>query len=172
MRQLSQRSGDVALAPFDAMGGADQGGPTGQGWQNAGDHRLEHGGDAGHDIDVFQLEPRCRRHGIVDQRGIIGDTRHAQTGGVQLCRAFGVVVGQNGAGILTHIDMLVERSGDAIGGDVIMGRPDAAAGEHAVIDARQFLHGSNDCAVFIPHHTDFFQVDPDAGQLPRQMVHV
>ena len=76
------------------------------------------------------------------------------------------------ARIVAHADLHAERRGDAVGGDVVMGRPDAARGEHMVMAVRKRPHRGADRAGVVADHAHLFQVDAVAGQFTRQMVHV
>ncbi len=84
-----------------------------------------------------QGEARRRRDRVVDQRGALRDARHAQPRRVQLEPGRGVMGHQQRARIVAHVDGHVEGRGDAVGGDVVMGRADPAGGEDVIEAARQ-----------------------------------
>ena len=63
------------------------------------------------------------------------------------------------------IDADAERLGDAVGGDVVMGRPDAAGGEDVGVALAQRVQGGDDLGLLVGDDADFLEVDPDIGQV-------
>ena len=63
------------------------------------------------------------------------------------------------------VDRDAERLGDAVGGDVVVGRPDAAGGEHIGVAVAQRVERGDDLVLDIGHHADLAHVDADVGQI-------
>ena len=58
-----------------------------------------------------------------------------------------------------------KRLGDAIGGDVVVGRADAAGGEEIGVAAAQGVDRGDDLLLHVRHDADLAQVDADPGQV-------
>ena len=123
-------------------------------------------------MHIAQTETGGRADRIVNQRRAIRDAGHAQAGLVQLGSGPVIMRLQNGTGIGTHVNWHVECGGHAIGGNVIMRRANPARGEHLIMPSAQRPHRRNDRIPVIRHNAHFGQIDPDFGQLARQMIHV
>src|SRR5260370_13154361 len=65
----------------------------------------------------------------------------------------------------THDDITADSVAKAFGGDVVMGRPDAAGGEDIVVAVAQRVKGRDDVGFLVGDDTDFLEVDPDSGQI-------
>ena len=63
------------------------------------------------------------------------------------------------------VDADAERLGDGVGGDVVMGRPDAAGGEDVVVAMPQRIEGGDDIGLLVGDDADLLEVDPDIGQV-------
>ncbi len=63
------------------------------------------------------------------------------------------------------VDADAERLRHAVGGDVVVGRPDAAGGEHIGIAAAQGVQRFDDGVLVVGDDPDLFQVDADIGQV-------
>ena len=63
------------------------------------------------------------------------------------------------------VDADAERLGDAVGGDVVMGRPDAAGGKDVGVAISQRIKGGDDVGLVVGDDADFLEVDPDIGQV-------
>ena len=63
------------------------------------------------------------------------------------------------------IDADAERLGDAVGGDVVMGRPDAAGGKDVVVAIAQRVQRRDDVGLVVGDDADLLEVDPDIGQV-------
>ena len=63
------------------------------------------------------------------------------------------------------IDSDPERPGDAVGGDVIVGRPDATGGKNVGIAAAQRIQCGDDVGLFVGDNPHFLEVDPDIGEV-------
>ena len=62
-----------------------------------------------------------------------------------------------------------ESLGNRIGGNVVMGRANAASGEDIVVAGAQRIHRSDDFALDIRHHPDLAHFDTPIVQRLRQM---
>ena len=62
--------------------------------------------------------------------------------------------------------------GDTIGGDIVMGGPDSAGGEHIIVATTQLIH----CRYNIVHHisdnTGFHHADAKVGQFGRDVIQI
>ena len=58
-----------------------------------------------------------------------------------------------------------ERLGHAFGGDVVMGRPDAAGGEDIGVCFAQRVEGLDDGVLVVGHHPHFLEIDADGGEI-------
>jgi len=76
------------------------------------------------------------------------------------------------AGVIAHVDRRPKSGGYGIGGDVIMGRPDPARGEHMGIGPAQRVQRGDDGGVFIRDDPHLGQGDALVRQLPCQVMHV
>ena len=127
------------------------------------EHRLHDRGHAGHDMDIADVEARRLRDGIGDQVGAGRDARHAQPRLVELVRR--KALGQHRDGARIMVDRDAEGRGHRIGGDVVMGRADAAGGEDVGVAGAQRIQRRDDLLVDIGDDADLAQVDADIGQV-------
>ena len=114
-------------------------------------------------MNVFHDEPRCNRHRIVDQPRSVGNPGHPQPRRVQFEPRACVVVLEQGPCVVANVDAPAEGTGDAIGRDVVMGRPYPATGEDMVIGTGQRLDRLDDRLCAVAHDADLLQVDPGFG---------
>ena len=63
------------------------------------------------------------------------------------------------------VDRDAERLGDAVGGDVVVGRADAAGGEHVGVAVAQRVERGDDLDLDVGHHAHLLHVDADVGQV-------
>src|SRR5581483_1909412 len=70
------------------------------------------------------------------------------------------------------VDGDTESLGNAVGGDVVVGRTDAPGGEDVGVTAAQRIHGLDDGRFIVGDDADFLQVDADAGQVAGQIADV
>src|SRR5206468_977900 len=63
------------------------------------------------------------------------------------------------------VDPDAERLGDAVGGDVVMGRPDAAGGKDVGIAIPQCIKGIDDVGLIVGDDADLLEVNSDIGQV-------
>ena len=81
-------------------------------------------------------------------------------------RARALVVGaQQGQRALVEHDLDAERAGDGIGGDVVVGRPDAAGGENVVEAGAQRVDGRDDGRLLVADDAHLLQPDADGGEV-------
>src|SRR6202163_3778050 len=70
------------------------------------------------------------------------------------------------------IDADTERFRNAVGGDVVMGRPDAAGGEDVGVATAQRVQRGDDVGLVVGHDAYFLEVDPDIGQVFRNKADI
>src|SRR5580692_20481 len=70
------------------------------------------------------------------------------------------------------IDADAERPGDAVGGDVVMGRPDATCGKDVIIAPSQRVQGCDDVGLLVGDDAHLLEVDPDIGEVFRDKADV
>ena len=63
------------------------------------------------------------------------------------------------------VDADAEGLGDAVGGNVVMGRPDAAGGEDIGVAMPQRIQRGDDVGLVVGDDPDFLEVDADIGQV-------
>ena len=63
------------------------------------------------------------------------------------------------------IDGDAERLGDAFGGNVVVGRADAAGGEHIGVARAQRIYRGDDLRLFVGDDAHFLEIDADAGEI-------
>jgi hypothetical protein len=63
------------------------------------------------------------------------------------------------------VDADAERFRNAVGGDVVMGRPDAAGGKDVAVTIPQRIESGDDIGLVVGDDADFLEVDPDIGQI-------
>ena len=97
----------------------------------------------------------------------MGDAGHAQPGRGQLERAIALAHGLNGAGVDRHLD--AEGLGDGVGGHVVMGRADAAGGEHIAVAGAKLVHGGDDLRLDVADHPHLLKRDADIVQVAGDM---
>src|ERR1700730_14990358 len=70
-----------------------------------------------------------------------------------------------------HLGMMIDADaeplGDAVGGDVVMGRPDAAGGEDVGVAMAQRIQRRDDVGLVVGHDAHLLEIDPDIGQVFR-----
>ena len=64
-----------------------------------------------------------------------------------------------------EVDRHAERLGDAIGGDVVVGRADAAGGEDIGVGRAQRVERGDDRGLVVGDHPHFLEVDADRGEV-------
>lgn len=124
--QDAQRPRDLALGQIDAQRLAEKRGAALDGRQDRGDHRLEHGRDARHDMHVLQREAGSDGNRVLDQRRAVWNAGHTHPALGRLGAALLEILHEEVARVVADVDMHVEGRRHAIRGDIVMGRPDAA----------------------------------------------
>ena len=89
---------------------------------------------------------------------------------VELARRIACFQQRISLGVIT--DANIEGLGHRIGGDVVMGGPDAAGGKDKVIAGAQGIQGRDDLVFHIGHHPRLAQVDAQRGQEPGDIAGV
>ena len=100
---------------------------AGQARRQPVEHGLEDLGYAGEHMDVVESEPRRPADGVVDQRGALRDIGHRQARRVEHVRR--VVAFEQAQGRRVAFQGHAEGARHRGGGDVVVGRADAAGGE-------------------------------------------
>jgi hypothetical protein len=70
------------------------------------------------------------------------------------------------------VDRHPKRLGYAVGGDVVVGGPDAAGGEDVGVAVAQRVERIDDRRLFVAEHADLLEVDADGGQILRNIADV
>ena len=109
------------------------------------------------------LKPGARMVALWISSAPSGIARHAQPRLVQILLAPAFAEPRHHLGVMVDAD--AERLGDAVGGDVVMGRPDAAGGKDVVVAMPQRIKGGDDVGLVVGDDADFLEVDPDIGQV-------
>ena len=81
---------------------------------------------------------------LSDEIGALGDARHAQARVVHLDAGRGEPLLHDRERARIDVDRHAERLGDAVGGDVVVRRPDAAGGEHVGVATAQRIERIDD----------------------------
>ena len=109
------------------------------------------------------LKPGARMVALWISSAPSGIAGHPQPRLVQILLAPALAEARHHLGVM--IDADAERLGDAVGGDVVMGRPDAAGGKDVGVALSQRIEGRDDVGLFVGDDADFLEVDPDIGQV-------
>src|SRR5215475_2875472 len=115
--------------------------------------------------DVADPNSGRARHLVDHEIGTLGNARHAQPRFVHLRSGCAQPLLQDGEGARIDVDRHPERLGDAIGGDVVVGRPDTAGGEDVSIAVAQRVERLDDRPFLVADHADFHEIDADRGQI-------
>jgi hypothetical protein len=125
---------------------------------------------AGHHIDIADAIARRGADRIVDQHGAVGRIGQAQARLVEHARL--VVPFQQ----LRRLGMADQRhaksSGNALRGDVVMGRPDAAGREDMIVTAAQRIDRADDLIRNIGDDPRLAELDPQRRHALGQIVEV
>ena len=63
------------------------------------------------------------------------------------------------------VDRHAERLGDAVGGDVVVGRADAAGREHVGVALAQRVERGDDLGLLVGDDAHFLEIDPERGEI-------
>ncbi len=135
------------------------------------EHRARDRRDAGHHVDVADLESGRARDRVVDQAAAdrhLGhlEPRRRQVGGI------GVAPLHDRHRVGMAMQHQVERLGDAAGGDVVVRRTDAAGGEQIGVALAQRIHRGDDVGLDVGDHPHLHEPDAELGQLAGQVRQV
>ena len=109
------------------------------------------------------LKPGARMVALWISSAPSGIAGHAQPRLVQILLGPALAEPRHHLGVMVDAD--AERLGDAVGGDVVMGRPDAAGGKDVIVAISQCIKGGDDVGLLVGDDADFLEVDPDIGQV-------
>ena len=104
-------------------------------------------------------KPGARDTGLSISVGAVGDARHPQARRVQLDLGVGVVLRQDRAGVLAHVDADAEGRRHRVGGDVVVGRADAARGEDVGVARAERVQRRDDLGLLVGDHPGLAQRD-------------
>ncbi len=125
------------------------------------EHGLEDRRHAGHDVDVADLEARSDRDRVVDVRRAARHARHALARVRVFDAARRVARLQHGIGFCVVLAGHAEGAGNGIGGDVVVGRTDAAGGEDVGVARAQRIDRGDDLVLLVGDDAHLLQVDAD-----------
>jgi hypothetical protein len=128
-------------------------------------HHLHDVRHAGHDDDV--ADPESRRGGdrVKHQLGAGGHAGHTHARFVHHAAGFGDALLHQRDRLRVVADRHAERLGDGVGGDVVMGRTDAAGGEHVSVARAQRIERRDDVGLLVGDDTHFLEIDADIGEV-------
>ena len=157
--------GNGALANGALHGQAGHGDTAGKLVTQPLEHRLQDGWHAGKHMNIAKDEARRGAERIVDQGGTFGNVGHLLARRVELDIRILVMRNQPclRLGVPDHLP--AKGGGDTFGGDVIMRRPDAAAGKDKVMCRRQQLHSVDNDFTNIRDHPRLTQHDALLAEL-------
>ncbi len=171
-RELGERLGEVGLPALDDQAVGHRRRAAVEGGHQVLDHDLEDARHARHDVHVADAEAGGPGEPVADQRGPVGDAGHPQDAVGHRDAAPADERLDALAGVVADVDAHPERRGHAVGGDVVVGRADAAGGEDVVVGGAQLVDRGHDRGLPVADHPDLAQVDPDAGERGRQHLDV
>ena len=102
------------------------------------------------------------RYRILDQAGAFGHPRHALPPLVEIARF--VARGQERHGLGMGFHGKAEGGADGIGGDIVMGRTDAARGENIAVARAERVNRGHDLRFDIAHEARLGEVDAEGRQ--------
>ena len=109
--------------------------------------------------------PGRARHLVGHEIGALGNARHAHARFVHFRPGRAQPLLHDFERARVDIDRHPERLGDAVGGDVVVGRPDAAGGEDVGVALPQRVERIDDRRLVVADHADLLEIDPDRGQV-------
>ena len=128
-------------------------------------HHLHDVRHAGHDDDVADPKTWRRRNLVEHQLGAGRHARHAHARFVHHAAGFGNALLHHRDGFRVRTDCHAERLGDGVGGDVVVGRADAAGGEHVSVARAQRVERRDDVGLLVGDDADFLEIDADIGEV-------
>jgi hypothetical protein len=158
-------SADVAFLGVGADRHRDELGAGLEFRRNLVEHRLHDRRHAGHHDHIADPEAGRARHLIGDQFGAVRDARHAQARLVQLAADLGHAFFEDFDGARMMMDFDAEGLGNAVGGYVVVRRPDAAGGEDVAIGRAHRVERVDNGVLVVGDDAYFLQVDADGGEI-------
>ena len=155
----AELAADVAFTCIGADGLREHAHPSLQLGRYLVQHGLHDRRHAGHDDDVFDPHAGRTRNLIEDEIGTFGNARHPQACLVHLGTGGRKTLVQDGKRARVDVDRYAERLGDAVGRDVVMGRPDAASGENIRVARAQRIERVNDGSLLVANNAHFAEID-------------
>lgn len=140
--------------------------------QKAFDHRLEDHWHPGQNMHIIERKSRRGADWIVDQMRPVGDAGHAQPRLVKLLSARGIMRLQKRLCIGPHTDRRPQSLRHRIGGDVIMGRANAARCHQMVVMQAQIPHRADNCLAAIANHSHFAQINAMGAKPPGKIMRI
>ena len=134
------------------------------------EHRLEHRRHAGHHMDIADNKAGRDRDRVVDMGRAFRHARHALARGGELDAATGIEVAEEFHRRRIVVAGQAEGLGDGVGGDVVMGRADAAGGEDIGVAGPQRVDRLDDRRLVVADDADLLQVDADGGDDGGEMT--
>jgi hypothetical protein len=134
-------------------------------WGDVFQHRLHDVRHARHDDDVADPKARRRRNLVENELGADRHPRHAHARLVHDAAGLRNALGHDLDRARVMLDGNAERLGDAIGGDVVMGRADATGGEDIGIARPQRVERGDDLRLFVGDDAHFLEIDADVGEI-------
>ena len=134
------------------------------------EHRLHDRGHAGHHDDVADAKTGRLGDRVFDELRARGDARHSPPRRRQLAGLVALPHHRQNARVF--VDRDAEGLGDGVGGDVVVGRPDAAGGEDVGVARAQRVERRDDLGLDVGHDARLAQIDADIGQILRDIADV
>ena len=107
-----------------------------------------------------------RRGDLVEhQFGALRHARHAHARLVHYAAGLRKPLAQHLDRARVIVDRHAERLSDRVGGDVVVGRADAAGGEDVSVAGAQRVERGDDLRLLVGNDADFLQIDADGGEL-------
>ena len=126
-------SGDAALTNGALHGQPRHRHTPGKAVAQPFEHRLQNGWYAGENVHIAKDETRRRAQRVVDEARIFGNVSHFLPRCVEFDVSIPVMRNQPRLRLGMTDHFLAESRSNAFGGNVVMGRPDAAACEDQII---------------------------------------
>ena len=162
--QLFHRRGNRAFGHLRGNGDGRQFLAALKGRQNILHHGLHDFRHTRHHMHIANAKPGRGRYRIINQARALGNTRHAGARCVKLNALRLVMRFQKLRRQRVHFQLHAKRRRNAIGGDVVMRRANAARGEDIGVFLAQRIHRADNFRPFVGHNTHFFHINADIAQ--------
>jgi hypothetical protein len=113
-------------------------------------------------ITLPTLKPGARMVALENQLRAIGNPCHAQAGFVEV-RAEALFEARDDLRVMVNGN--AKRLRHAVGGDVVMGWPDAASGKDVGVTLTERVQCVDNGVLFIGDHADFLEIDADIREV-------